>query len=180
MFRNYCYNRLSRVPGVLCFKRKLTFRTILVLVLVNVVLSMLTLFDNVYYNQVKLNVPNKPLLSTLDTYRSLFLHDLKSDESQMKQVNLELVKENYHKIHTDYASQDWMKDEKFGPQPQETNLNDNSKLNDYLFNRESFLNDANQLSKLYFIKHTVLIIMPKPCQNIKLYFLGKIYKCLNC
>ena len=98
----------------------------------------------------------------------------------MKQVNLELVKENYHKIHTDYASQDWMKDEKFGPQSQETNLNDNSKLNDYLFNRESFLNDANQLSKLYFIKHTVLIIMPKPCQNIKLYFLGKIYKCLNC
>lgn len=178
------------------FRKKFTVKCLLTVVLINILISLIVfhkredvdvVFD-IYYSKGgdKNALENEPLLSTLNTYRSLFLYDMKETRENTKAKNQrELVNPslitvaNNRKTPNDAGDDDhddssqyqldnelfeWLKSTNNEVQSDALDITSeavsdsvdsgsSNQLNDYLFNRNSFLNDMDQLSKWnYFLK----------------------------
>ncbi len=148
-----------------CFRRKkLTLKVILAILLLNISITLLTLYDQggsklilkIYYHNTY-----SPLLITLNTYRTRYLVNTDGNIDETKLITEEI----HHKHAVDIKTFDWLKDDKYSnadPPPTTEQFNDN------IFSSKSFLNDIlhpHAGDRKSFYEPEVLINNPNACSS---------------
>jgi hypothetical protein len=148
------------------WKKKLTLRALLAIIVLNIVVSLLILHQRggsniilkIYYHNT-----HTPLLVTLDAYRTRYLSITDANTNEIKLITEKI----HHKPIIDNTAFDWLRDEKYShadPPPTTDQFNDN------IFSSKSFLKDIVQprsILKKSFYEPKVLINNADACSSRK-------------